>query len=269
MSPSRLAQILYALGFAGLGVLSLRFGDFALVWQPVPAGVPGRTALAYLSGAILLAGGVALLVPRTARRGAIGLTIFVTLWLLVLQVPRVVHGLGDEGMWLGLGENLLSVTGGWALVIFLTKQEHRTGGVFFDGEAGLRVARFLFALALPVIGLSHFMYTDATASMVPVWLPARQGLALLTGAGHVAAGIGILLGVFPRLAATMEAAMLSGFVLLLHVPGVVAAPTNRLQWTMLCVATAFTGAAWAIAGSFAGEQWLRVPGRAARAAKAA
>jgi hypothetical protein len=30
----------------GLGILALIYGDFALVWQPVAAGVPGRTALA-------------------------------------------------------------------------------------------------------------------------------------------------------------------------------------------------------------------------------
>lgn len=269
MSLSRLAQFLYALGFAGLGVLSLRSGDFALNWQPVPDGVPGRTVLAYVSGTILLAGGIGMLLPRTARRGAIGLTIFVTLWLLVLQVPRVVHVPGEPAMWLGLGENVLSVTGGWALVIFLTQRDGRTGGVFFASEAGLRVARVLFALALPVIGLSHFVYTDFTAQMVPAWLPARHGFALLTGAGHVAAGVGLLLGIFPRLAATMEAAMLSCFVVLLHAPAVAAAPTNRMQWTMLCVATAFTGAAWAIAGSLSGERWLRLPGNSARAAKTA
>ncbi|HVU23557.1 MAG TPA: hypothetical protein VHE13_05475 [Opitutus sp.] len=261
MQLSRLAQILYGLGFAGLGVLGLRSGDFALSWQPVPDGVPARTFLAYVSGTILLAAGAGLLVPRAARRSAIVLTGFVALWLLALQVPRVVHEPGDAGVWLGFGENVLSVTGGWALVVFLTERDGRRGGVFFDSDGGLRVARVLFALALPVIGLSHFVYLDFTTQMIPAWLPARRGFAVLTGAGHMAAGLGLLLGIFRRLAATLEAAMLSCFVLLLHGPGVVAAPTSRLQWTMLCVATAFTGAAWAIAGSLGGERWLRVPWR--------
>ncbi|HWA87511.1 MAG TPA: hypothetical protein VG710_14880, partial [Opitutus sp.] len=93
----------------------------------------------------------------------------------------------------------------------------------------------------------------------PAWLPDRRFFALLTGTGHMAAGIAMLLGVARRLAATMEAAMLSCFVLLLHLPGVIAAPADRLQWTMLCIATAYVGAAWAIAGSLAGESWVRLP----------
>ena len=45
------ALTLFAVGMIGLGVLALVYGDFALVWQPVAAWVPGRMALAYLIGA--------------------------------------------------------------------------------------------------------------------------------------------------------------------------------------------------------------------------
>jgi len=106
------------------------------------------------------------------------------------------------------------------------------------------------ALALLPIGLSHFVYVNETAQMVPAWLPARTGLAYLTGAGHAAAGLGLLFSIVPRLAATLEAVMMSSFVLLIHIPAVAHAPTDRLQWTMLSVATALAGSAWTVAGSF-------------------
>jgi hypothetical protein len=51
---------------------------------------------------------------------------------------------------------------------------------------------------------------------------------------------------------------MSLFVLLIHVPGVTAEPTSRLQWTMLFVAAALTGAGWAVAGSFLGVPWNKV-----------
>ena len=54
----------------GLGILALIFGDFALVWQPVPAWIPGRTALAYGSGLVMVFGGIGLLFTVTAAWSA-------------------------------------------------------------------------------------------------------------------------------------------------------------------------------------------------------
>jgi uncharacterized membrane protein len=228
-------------------------------WQPVPDGVPARAFLAYVSGAILLVGGVGMLVKRTARVATLIMTLFVFSWLLLLQLPRLAPHPGDVGIWLGFCENLLLVTGGWVLFVQASRADGVANPGFFASEAGLRTARTLFALALPVIGLSHFVYVDVTTKMVPAWLPSQRGFAYLTGAGHMAAGIGILFGVLPRLAATMEAAMLSCFVVLLHVPLVMAKPTDRFSWTMLLVATAYTGASWAIAASLSEESWGRLP----------
>ncbi|HVS76570.1 MAG TPA: hypothetical protein VHE11_06520, partial [Steroidobacteraceae bacterium] len=49
------------LAIAGLGALGIVSGDFAMVWQPVPAGLPGREVLAYLFAVVALAGGAGLL----------------------------------------------------------------------------------------------------------------------------------------------------------------------------------------------------------------
>jgi uncharacterized membrane protein len=122
----------------------------------------------------------------------------------------------------------------------------------------VRMAQALFTLSLPVIGLSHFMFLQATADLVPKWLPDRKGFAHLTGAAHMAAGIGILFAIFPRLAATLEAIMISLFTLLIWVPRAAAAPTIRFEWTALCASTALAGAAWAVAYSFRGVPWGRV-----------
>ncbi len=255
MRATRLGHVLFAVGLAGLGLLSLIFDDFALNWQPVPAGLPGRAWLAYASGTLLLAGGIGLLVPRIATGSAFLLTAFVISWLLLLQVPRVAAAPGNAGVWLGFGENLLLAAGGAVLVGSLARRRNFARPTALASERGTEIARLLFGLSLPLIGLSHFVYVDATASMVPGWLPFPRAIAYLTGSGHIAAGIALLFGVVPRLAATLEAAMLSLFVLLLHVPSVLAAPRDRLQWTMLCIACAYTGAAWATAGSFRVMPW--------------
>jgi uncharacterized membrane protein len=255
MKVTRLGHVIFALSFAGIGVLSLVSGDFALNWQPVPAWVPWREAIAYASGLMLLAGGLGMLPRRTARLATLLITVNVLLWLLLLRLPRVVAQPTNEGMWLGFGETLMLVTGGWTLLGGLAVQDGSSGVQLVTGSQGLRLARFLYGAALPLVGLSHFVYLEGVASMVPAWLPFHVGFAYLTGAGHIAAGLGILFGVLPRLAATLEAMMISLFTLLVWVPGLAASPPTRLAWTAFFVSAALSGAAWAIAGPLQDTAW--------------
>jgi len=120
---------------------------------------------------------------------------------------------------------------------------------------GVGVARVLFGLCCISFGLSHLAYADFTAQMIPAWLPGRLWLDYLTGAGHLAAGIALLLAVIPRTAAIFEAAMMSSFVILVHLPSLFSAPppdwapTSRVQWTALCMSAALAGSAWLIVGA--------------------
>jgi len=74
----------YAVGAILLGAVGIVFHDFAMQWQPVPAGIGMRTQLAYLAGAVLAAGGAMLLAPRLERAGALLLAGFIGLWMLVV-----------------------------------------------------------------------------------------------------------------------------------------------------------------------------------------
>jgi len=80
---SNLGIYLYAAGAIFLGLLGLASGDFATTWQHVGPNVPLREPLAYLTAAIELAAGVALLWPRTARTGALTLTVVYSIFTLV------------------------------------------------------------------------------------------------------------------------------------------------------------------------------------------
>lgn len=70
-------RLLFALGLIALGTLNFVFGDFALQWQPVPE----RAALAYACGALQVALGSGVLVPRTAVRSARVLLVYLVLRL--------------------------------------------------------------------------------------------------------------------------------------------------------------------------------------------
>jgi uncharacterized membrane protein len=249
----------FAVALAGLGVLSLVSGHFAYVWQPVPPWVPGRQVLAYASGAILLACAAGLLWRRMLARASLVLALYGLSSMLLLHVPRIAMKPLEEARWFGLGEMATIVAGAWILFMGTAPASASGWRRWVVGERGTRLARWLFALALLPFGLSHFVYARVTADLVPSWLPAHLGWAYLTGAGHIAAGLALLLGILPRLSATLEGLMVSTFVLTVHVPGVLGAPADRDQWTELFVACFVGGAAFLVAVS---AQPSRTPARA-------
>jgi uncharacterized membrane protein len=243
-------QVLFAAGVAGLGVLSLVHHDFALQWQPVPPGIPAREWLALASGGLLLLAAAALLLGRTARAAAQVLALFFLSWVVLLQLPRLVVQPLSIAVWLGLCESLTLTVGAFVLYACLDSVRSDSTAGIAATAAAVGYARLVVGAAMVVFGLSHFAYADLTAAMIPAWMPARLPLAYLTGAAHVAAGTGLLLGVVPALAVRLEAIMMSAFIVLVHLPAVLAQPANREQWTGLCVATALAGALWVVWGSF-------------------
>lgn len=242
------ARAPYAIALVWLGALLLS-GRFVYVWVPVPRWVPWRDALAGASGALMLLSALGISGRRTVVPASAVTTILFLLWLLLLQVPRILAAPSHESLWAGAGQLASLVAGGWILFACLASPTEGAGRWLRGGRA-VRMARSLYALALPLFGLHHFLDAAGAAEAVPAWLPFRLGLGYLTGAGHVAAGVAILLGIVPRLAATLEAIMIGLFVLLVHVPGVMGAPGDGEQRTMLVVASAIGGAAWIVARSY-------------------
>src|SRR5258708_19746101 len=108
------ALTIFAIGMMGLGSLALVYGDFALVWQPVAAWIPGRTGLAYASGVIMLLGGIGLLAEASASLSIRILASYLVVWLL-LKVPALVVAPQMEAVWLGFGELGVLLAGGWTL----------------------------------------------------------------------------------------------------------------------------------------------------------
>ena len=239
----------------GLGVLALFYGDFALVWQPVPQWVSGRTALAYASGALMLLGGLAVLFRATAAWSVRVLFPYLIAWAL-LSVPGVLAAPQIEGVWLGFGERTVLLAGGWVLFARLAGVREDSWLAFAVGDRGVRIAKYLFAVWIIPVGLSHFFYPKETIELIPAWLPAHLFWAYLTGAGHIAAGLGVLFSVVPRVAVYAEAGMLSVITLLVWVPAVLAQPGVRRPLTAFWISWAITAAVWVLAQEMGKRQGL-------------
>ena len=243
----------FAVGMIGLGILALIYGDFAMVWQPVAPWVPGRTVIAYASGVIMLLGGIGLLVRPTSAWSVRILFPYIFFWMC-LKLPALFVAPGMEAVWLGFGELAVLFAGGWVLFARMSELPGGSPLAAITSQKSRRIAQLFFAVWLIPIGLSHIVYVKATADLVPAWLPYREGWAYLTGAGHIAAGLGVLFSIFPRVAAMAEAGMIGVFTILVWVPRVVAEPKARLPWTAFFISWAIAAAAWAVAQTVAGKQ---------------
>jgi len=229
------ARTAFATGMIGLGIFGLINGDFAEIWQFVPATVPGRQAIAYASAALMLICGIGLLPRRTEPLAARVLFPYFALLVLLLKVPVVVKHPLVEVAWQGMAEIVVVFAGAWVLFAARTRSP--------------RAAQIIFGLALIPLGLAHFVYLNMTAPLVPAWLPYHTFWAYFTGAAQIAAGCGVLFGILPRLAATLEAAMLTAFTALVWIPAILAAPASRPTWSELTISWAVSAGAWVVAAS--------------------
>jgi uncharacterized membrane protein len=228
-------RLLLAIGILALGIVGLVTGDFVSRWEPVAAGLPAHRALAMISGGLLVALGAGLLAPRTRRVAALALGLLMVAWVVVLHAPLVAAKPEEVVRWIYPGE--VASIGCGALLLWSSSRR------------ALLTARIVYGLSLIAFGVSHFAYLQVVAPTVPAYVPFHIQVVELTGAAHIAAGLALLAGRLSRLAAVLEAAMMTGFELLVNVPAAVGAPTTKGPWLALTAEGALIGAAWIIAAA--------------------
>ncbi|WP_158884206.1 DoxX family protein [Rhodanobacter sp. L36] len=260
--PLPLGHILLAAAMIGLGIRGLIVGDFASVWQRIPIEhLPARSFFVYASAVIELATGLGLLMKRTVAPSSAVLLVFLVLWAVLLKLPAVLFVPQMEATWLGFGEIAVIVAGGW--VVFASHAGAWSGHHlrFATGARGVRWARLLFVFALPMIGLSHFVYAKITVGFIPTWISAPYVWAYFTGGASIAASLAVLFGIVPKLASTLEAVMLSAITMLVWLPGAVTAPGND-SITPFLMSAAIACGAWALADSYRNVTSVRQPSKA-------
>jgi uncharacterized membrane protein YphA (DoxX/SURF4 family) len=231
----------YGLGAIALGLVGLVWGDFAAVWQPVPASTPYRTVLAYIAAVSLLAAGASIQWRRIAQAGVVVLAILYLISAL-LWLPRVVGYPQIFATWGGFFEQFSLVAA--ALVVYASLAP--SDSAWAVGTA--RIGRFLYGICALSFALDHFFALKETARMVPAWIPpGQQFWAVATGIFHLLAGMAILSGVLAVLASRLLTAMLVTFGALVWAPSLFATPHEHVVWAGNAINLALAGAAWVIA----------------------
>ncbi len=110
--------------------------------------------------------------------------------------------------------------------------------------------RVLFAAAIVGLGLQALLTGDVVPGLEPIspTAPGRVIWANASGLALVGAGAATLVDRVARFGAMAAAGVLFLWVLILHLPLLLADPTNGSEWTTALEALAMGGAAWALAG---------------------
>lgn len=224
-----------------------------------PAWIPGRLLWVYLVGTILIAGGISILSglkPRTAATLLAGLFL---LSFVLLHIPaNVMAGVKTLGGWTG-ALKAISLAG-CALVVAGTFSESEADSVRRSPIGWLDelipLGMYPFASVVIAFGLCHFLYTPYVASLVPGWIPGHVFWAYFAGTALIASGMGMIVRVKARLAATLLGAMILTWILILHIPRAIADPYSDVgnEWTSTLEALAKSGVAFILGETLAGER---------------
>src|SRR5271154_2406077 len=235
---------LYVYGGAAIffGLLGLGSGDFAHTWQNVGPGVPLRVPLAYLTAVVELAGGIALLLPRTARAGALTLTIVYSVFTLI-WVPRAFVNLGNYDPIGNVFEEFALVAAG--LVLYAT---------FSPADSSTARRRPFFVLLFGIcpisFGIVQIIDMPGLLGGIPGWLrPTKMFWAYATTMGFFGAAVAILTGIMAPLAARLLTAEIVIFELLVWIPNLYAGSSNHFFWSGNAISIALVGASWVVADS--------------------
>jgi uncharacterized membrane protein YphA (DoxX/SURF4 family) len=238
-----LGRYVYGVAAIGFGICSLMSNDANNWQQEVKAlgDIPHREILSYVVAAIEILGGVAVLVPRTARAGAAALA---ALWFIFsfMGVPFIFRHPLVYNEYNNIFEQFSFVSG--ALILYAWSSPTFSARTSRLAQIGY----YSFGLCTLSFGLEQLAYLANTASLVPKWIPPGQMFwAITTTVAFGLAAIALLTGFVARLAARLNTAMLVGFGLLVWVPILFADPHTLGNWTECVDTLGIAGSAWIVA----------------------
>src|SRR5579864_4075748 len=233
----------YSLGRYVYGLATIGSGICALVWHNYDAlpAVPHRGILIYILAIIEILAGVAILLPGTARAGAVALGA-IYLFFALLGVPLIIKHPLVYNNFGNFFEQFSYVLG--ALILYAC-----SGPIAPARTSRLaQIGYYSFAVCVVSFALEQLFYLSSTASLVPKWIPPGQMFwAIATTAAFALAAIALLTGVMALLASRLNTAMLVGFLLLVWLPALFADPRSFVNWSEALETLAIAASSWIIA----------------------
>jgi uncharacterized membrane protein len=110
------------------------------------------------------------------------------------------------------------------------------------------------AVPLAVFGALHLFGPAFVRDIVPAYMPWRSFWVYAVGAALLAASVSIATRIGVRWSGLLFGLMMFLFVAMIHLPGALRHPHDRIIWVIVCRELSFGGAGWMLAG-VAADGW--------------
>jgi uncharacterized membrane protein len=130
----------------------------------------------------------------------------------------------------------------FALVAFLIAAFAAVGRKFRMArglDKAYPLGRVSLAVPIAVFGAEHLTSAQAIMKGVPAWMPGKLFWTYFVGVALIAAALSFIFRVGVRLSATLLGIMLFCFAAMIDIPNTIAAPHNRIFWTLAARESAF------------------------------
>lgn len=243
----------YGLAFLLFGITQFITGMFVVGRAPTWAWATPMvvSSWAYLSGAILVAAGAAVLANKRAREAASIIGILIVVAPVIRYIPLILADKDFGGAWTAFFKSLALAGGSYIIAVSVRRDP--TGNLsFFDNLIGTLApaGRFLIALFFIAGGIQHFIFYQFVQTMIPAWIPGPLFWTYFAGIALIAAGIGLTIHKTTRLAAILSGLMIFTWMLILHIPRALADPENLNEWLGCMETLAFSGILFTLANLY-------------------
>jgi hypothetical protein len=236
---SNIGRIFYGIAIAAMGLLTIYYRDLPyMLIPPKHFWISNHVILVYVCGALLFLAGVCIVIDKKLMRVSLLLG---TVLLLIFCFYFVPYELTASSNYMHFGEwenaaKELALASGAILVAGRTKL--------------IRLGAVLFAITIISFATDHFLYAKEASDYIPSWVPSHLFWMYFCGLSLFGSGLAIILKIKPRLAAALLGTMIFIWVIILHIPKVLAAPLahNEGEVTSAFLALAYCGIAFVIAG---------------------
>ena len=250
---TNIGRVFFGIAVTEIGLQAIYEHDFPYILQlPDHFWAPGHVILALVFGLIFTLAGICIIFKKWTREvslafGAILLLIFCFYYIPfeILTSPNYKHFDDWEN-----AEKELAFAGGALVIAGCFPAKNRNSFFGFLGKL-IPAGAVIFAVTMICFGILHFVVGKDAASYVPVWIPWHLFWIYFCGAALIGAGIAIIFKIKTRLFATLLGIMIFIWFISLHIPRVIVSPAAYLgsEITSACLALAYSGSAFVIAGS--------------------